>query len=232
MTFGQVKSIIEENLLSSYKDEKEFKKTLREFKENVLNNKRFSKLFSVYEQLSTPQGLSEKDAELFLNEGINLISKIIPSVKMPYSKNTSKTNTYVDIDNLVYTTKHNISERIQSKKNIIGLLMSEPKRIDESVKIPVSSMVKIANQTLENYIQSMDSGSKKLFLEVIKSDKDTLEKQYSTLKESTISKLNNLLTSQDESEMKSKISETIEKLQNENFTQINYVKLISLENGL
>lgn len=232
MTFGQVKSTIEENLLSSYKNEKEFKKTLREFKENVLNNKRFSKLFSIYEQLSTPQGLTEKDAELFLNEGINLISKIIPSVKMPYSENTSKSNTYVDIDNLVYTNKHNISERIQSKKNILNLLMSEPKKINESVKIPVSSMVKIANQTLETYVQSMDSNSKKLFLEVIKGDKDKMEKEYSSLKESAISKLNNLLSNQDEQEMKSKISESIEKLQNENFTQINYVKLISLENGL
>ena len=110
--------------------------------------------------------------------------------------------------------------------------MSESKKINESVKIPVSSMVKIANQTLENYIQSMDKDSKKLFLEVIKSDKDSLEKEYSTLKENTITKLNTLLSNQNEQEMKSKISETIEKLQNENFTQINYVKLISLENGL
>lgn len=232
MTFGQVKSTIEENLLHSYKNEKEFKKTLREFKENVLNDKKFSKLFSIYEQLSTPQGLSEKDAELFLNEGINLISKIIPSVKMPSSKNITKNNNYTDIDNLVYTNKHNIIERIQSKKNILNLLMSESKKINESVKIPVSSMVKIANQTLENYIQSMDKDSKKLFLEVIKSDKDFLEKEYSTLKENTITKLNTLLSNQNEQEMKSKISETIEKLQNENFTQINYVKLISLENGL
>lgn len=232
MTFGQLKSTIEENLLNSYKNEKEFKKTLREFRENVLNDKKFSKLFSIYEQLSTPQGLSEKDAELFLNEGINLISKIVPSVKMRSSQNISKENVYNDIDNLVYTNKHNIIERVQSKKNILSLLMAEPKKIHESVKIPVSSMVKIANQTLENYLQTMDENSKKLFLEVIKSDKETLEKEYSTLKENTISKLSLLLTNLNEQEMKSKISETIEKLQKENFTQINYVKLVSLENGL
>ncbi len=35
MTFGAVKSLIEKNLLESYKNEKEFKKTLREFKHNV-----------------------------------------------------------------------------------------------------------------------------------------------------------------------------------------------------
>ena len=40
MTFGKIKSIIENNLLESYKDEKEFKKSLKEFKQNVLNNKK------------------------------------------------------------------------------------------------------------------------------------------------------------------------------------------------
>ena len=89
MTFGLVKSTIESNLLDSYKNEKEFKKTLREFKENVLNNKQISKLYSVYDQLSQPQGLNQVDAEHYLNEGLNLIEKILPSVKMPSSTKKS-----------------------------------------------------------------------------------------------------------------------------------------------
>lgn len=232
MTFGVIKSTIEENLLESYKDEKKFKKTLREFKENVLKNKQFSKLYSIYDQLSTPQNLNQSDAELFLNEGITLISKILPSVKLPYTKQSTKDNHYNDIDNLVYTTKLNLKERVESKKNIISILMSEPKKLNESVKIPITSMVKIANQTLENYIQEMDSESKKVFLEVIKGDKEKIEKEYSNLKENTIQKLNTLLTSENENDLKSKISETIEKLEKEEFTQINYIKLISLGNGL
>ena len=59
MTFGTIKSIIENNLLESYKNEKEFKKTLREFKHNVLNNKSMSKAYTLYDQLSTPQGLND-----------------------------------------------------------------------------------------------------------------------------------------------------------------------------
>jgi len=232
MTFGLVKSTIESNLLDSYKNEKEFKKTLREFKENVLNNKQISKLYSVYDQLSQPQGLNQIDAEHYLNEGLNLIEKILPSVKMPSSTKKSENNLYSDIDTLVYTNKLNLKERIQSRKNILNVLMSEPKKITEGVKIPVSSMVKIANLTLENYIKDMDSESKKLFIDVIKGDKDNMEKDYSTLKEGTIDKLKTLFTESEEGEIKSKISETIEKLQKEEFTQINYVKLISLKNGL
>lgn len=232
MTFGLVKSTIESNLLDSYKNEKEFKKTLREFKENVLNNKQVSKLYSVYDQLSQPQGLNQVDAEHYLNEGLNLIEKILPSVKMPSSTKKSENNLYSDIDTLVYTNKLNLKERIQSRKNILNVLMSEPKKITEGIKIPVSSMVKIANLTLENYIKDMDSESKKIFIDVIKGDKENMEKDYSSLKEGTIDKLKTLFTESEEGEIKSKISETIEKLQKEEFNQINYVKLISLKNGL
>ena len=81
MTFGKIKSIIEKNLLESYKDEKQFKKYLRHFKQNVLNNKSISRAYILYDQLSTPQGLSESEAKEFLEEGINLLDKIFPSIK-------------------------------------------------------------------------------------------------------------------------------------------------------
>jgi hypothetical protein len=83
MTFGQIKSIIENNLLESYKNEQEFKKSLKEFKQNVLNNKNMSKLYSLYDQLTTPQGLTEADAKDFLEEGITLIQKLVPTIKTP-----------------------------------------------------------------------------------------------------------------------------------------------------
>ena len=232
MTFGRVKSQIESTLIESYKNEKEFKKTLREFKENVLKNQKFSKLYSIYDQLSTPQGLSEKDAEMFLGEGLDLISKLVPQLKLPFSKSDSKTNNYSDIDNLVYSNKLDLKERVESRKRILSVLRQEKKSISESIKIPVSSMVKIANQTLENYIQEMDGESKKLFMELAKSGKENLEKNYSDLKESTVNKLNNLMSIEKEQELKEKISETIERLSQEQFTQINYLKLITLEKSL
>jgi hypothetical protein len=49
-----------------------------------------SSLYSLYDQLSTPQGLSETDAKDFLDEGINLIQKLLPSIKI--AKNISSEN--------------------------------------------------------------------------------------------------------------------------------------------
>jgi len=216
MTFGQIKSIIENNLLESYKKETDFKKNLREFKHNVLNDKSFSKVYAIYDQLSSPQGLSESEAKDFLEEGINLLNRILPSIKLPKSTNQSIKNSYSDIDTLVYTKTFYLSERLQAKKNIISILTKSKENLKETINIPVSSMVKIANQTLENYISEMDVESKKLFIDLLKTDSKKLQENFSELKSKTLDKLN----------------ETIEKLKTEEFNQINYVKLLNLEKSL
>ena len=108
MTFGNLKSIIEKNLLESYSDEKDFKKSLREFKHNVLNNKSMSRAYALYDQLSTPQGLSEQDAKEFLEEGISLLHKILPTIKSPKSLSETIKNNYSDLDVLSYSNKLNL----------------------------------------------------------------------------------------------------------------------------
>jgi len=232
MTFGVIKTTIEKNLLESYKSSKEFKKTLREFKQNILNNKSISRVYSLYDQLSKPQGLSEKDANEFLNEGLGLLQKIMPNVKLPKTLSENVKNDYKDIDTLVYTNKLNLHERVQARKSLIKLLTSEPSTIKESVKLPTSSMVKIANTTLENYIDTMDEKSKQFFFDVIKKDSNKLEEEFKSLKENTMTKLNVLMSEQKEEDLKKTISETIERLKNEECNQINYVKLLSLTDNL
>jgi len=232
MTFGQIKTAIENHLIESYKSEKEFKKSINEFKSNILNNKSISKLYSVYDQLSTNQGLNESDAKDFLEEGLSVINRILPTVKLPKLAKETNSNNYKNIDILVYTNNLNLSERVNAKKEIIQILKSEKESLKESIKLPVSSMVKIANQTLENYITNMDEDSKKVFMNVVKTDSKNLKEDYQNLKESTIDKLKTILTNESEQELKSKIQETIEKIQTQDFNQMNYVKLVSLEKNL
>ncbi len=232
MTFGQIKSLIEKNLLESYKNEADFKKSLREFKHNVLNNKSISKVYNLYDQLSTPQGLTESEAKEFLEEGVNLLQRILPSIKMPKSLEEEVNNNYSDIDTLVYTKKIGISERIKAKKNIIETLKGNKNSIKESINIPVISMVKIANQTLRNYIETMDENSKKEFFQIVSEDNKNLENRFEELKTSAISKLQNILENESESDVKTKINETIDKLKEEKFDQLNFLKLKNLEGSL
>jgi hypothetical protein len=232
MTFGTIKSIIENNLLESYKNEKEFKKTLREFKHNVLNNKSMSKAYTLYDQLSTPQGLNEGDAKEFLEEGISLLQRVLPSIKLPTNVSESVKNSYGDIDTLVYTQKMSLSERIKSKKNIVAVLTSKPQDIKESINIPVKSMVNIANQTLRNYLDTLDENSKKEFIQIVSEDTKVLEEKFEVIRESAISKLNTIMENENESEIKSRISETIIKLKDEKFDQMNFLRLKNLEESI
>ena len=232
MTFGKIKSIIENNLLESYKDEKEFKKSLKEFKHNVLNNKTMSKLYSLYDQLSTPQGLNESDAKDFLEEGIHLIQKLLPSIKLPRSLSENVQNKYSDIDAIVYTNKLNLLERVNSKKNITSVLTSTNNVVKESINIPLKSMVSIANQTLNKYVENLDESSKKEFLQLISEDSKSLEDKFETIRESAISKLNVILEKEEEFELKTKLSETIDRLKTEKFDQLNFLKLKNLEESI
>jgi hypothetical protein len=232
MTFGKIKSIIENNLIESYKDEKEFKKSLKEFKHNVLSNKNMSKLYSLYDQLSTPQGLNESDAKDFLEEGINLIQKLIPNIKAPSTLSESVENKYSDIDALVYTNKLDLLERVKSKKNITKVLTSKNEIVKESINLPLKSMVRIANQTLSNYIETLDENSKKEFIQIMTEDSASLENKFETIRESAINKLKVILEKEEEFELKTKLSETIDRLKVEKFDQLNFLKLKNLEESI
>lgn len=232
MTFGAIKSVIEENLIESYKNENDFKKSLREFKANILNNHSISKVYSIYEQIYTPQNLSEKDAEIFLNEGIHLIRILLKGVKLPITIKENINNSYESLDTLVYSNILDLNKRVEARKKLMNVLMSQKVTLGESIKLPIKTMVNIANQTLDNYIQNMDNDSKKVFMNVIKSDTESLKNEFTSLKESTISKLKNLLDNEKAIELKQKLDETIKSVNSDEFSQMNYVRLVFLEKNL
>lgn len=232
MTFGQIKTSIEKNLLESYKDQSEFRKTLKEFKSNILNDKTMSKLYSLYDQLNTPQSLSESDAKDYLHEGINLIQSILPNLRRTTSLTESLDNNYKDLDTLVYSSTVDILERVNARKNIIKVLSSNKDNLKESINIPLKSMVDVANQTLSNFIENLDESSKKELIKIVSEDTERLKLKFDVLKEMTLGKLNNIKEQNEDSEIKQKISETIGKIENEEFSQINYIRLKNLEQSI
>lgn len=232
MTFGNFKSLVETTLIESYKNENDFRKKLREFKHNVLNNKTVSKIYSVYDQLSTPQGLNEKDASLFLEEGIDLLRRTLPNVKLPKTLKENFHNNYEDIDVLVYNNRVNLHERLESRKNIINILTADKKNVETTINLPLKSMVNIANQTLRNYVDTLDEESKKEFFSLINEDSESLKDKFEEIKKDTISKLNVILEKEKEDEVKIRISETIEKLKSEKFDRLNYLRIKNLLNSI
>jgi len=231
MTFGQIKSIIEKNLVESYKDTSSFKQTLKEFKHNVLTNKSFSKVYSIYDDLSSPQGLTESDAREFLDEAINVIRHLLEKTSLPKNGEKSE-NIYENIDNIVYFNKVDIKERIASKKTIISKLMESKGQVKDTPKIPIKSMVSIANQTLSRYVEGLDESSRKEIFHILATNNSDLESEFDNLKESAVNKLKVLSDKQNDAELKTKITETIGKIESEKYDQINYVRLKKLEESI
>jgi hypothetical protein len=192
-----------------------------------------SKLYSLYDQLTTPQGLTENDAKYFLDEGIHLIQKLIPTIKTPKTVNENIENKYSDVDALVYTNKLDLMERLKSKKTLIQTLTSNKKEtVKETINIPLKSMVSIANQTLNNYLENLDEAAKKEFIQLMSEDTSSLKTKFDDLRERAINKLTTLLESEQEFEIKTKLSETIDRLKVEKFDQLNFLKLKNLEESI
>jgi ribosomal protein S13 len=78
----------------------------------------------------------------------------------------------------------------------------------------------------------MDENSKKEFFQIVSEDNKNLENRFEELKNSAISKLQNILENESESDVKTKINETIDKLKEEKFDQLNFLKLKNLEGSL
>ena len=104
--------------------------------------------------------------------------------------------------------------------------------ISEVVKVPLKTMVKIANQTISSYLENLTESDKNLLMDILSEDSSNAEEKFNTLKETTLEKLNSLKESQKDEELKSKIVETIEKVSSENYNQLNYLKLLGLSKSI
>jgi hypothetical protein len=225
MTIGKLKTYFEKKFVESYQNEKEFKKVIKEFNEKVLKNKSISRLYNLYDELTSPQGLKESETIDYINEGLRLIGNEVKKQKLPSLSAQINENFYETLDELIYNNNLALIEIVKLKKEVSKVLTTKKTQIKESVKIPVSSMVKIANQTIGNFVENMDESSKKELFEVLKEDKETLSRNFKLIKEFTISKLEKLKETENEESTVSKIQETIDKINSEEFSQIGYLKL-------
>lgn len=233
MKFGEILSKIENKLVGSYVNET-FKKEMNNFKKYVLENKEVSSVYHIYNQLNTKQGLDKDVAELFVNESVRQIEKTLTKANFKEIDNWVKDvvceNQYSDIDNLVYTRPNTILESVSSKKNIINKLM-EKHQVQESINLPIESIFKIAGKQLENYIENLDESSKNDLSKVLMTEDTELSKEFTDLKSKTIDALTNITSVEDEV-TKNKLTETIQQIQNEEYSKINYVRLYSLYNNI
>lgn len=236
--FGELKSKIETYLTEAY-GKGTLKDNLFIFEQLVLNNKNISKIFFVYDELSDRKGLNESIANEFINESTiafeNSYNKIKPSelreLKL-WVGHVKCENKYKEIDELFSTNILTLENKIKSKKIIVENLKSKKDDSSETIKVPLKTMVNVANKTVENFISSLNISEQKELKKILSTPKETLIENYNKEKEIVLEKLEAQKDSEEDNETIKTIDQVLNKIQNEQFSELNFYKLKQLNEGL
>jgi hypothetical protein len=238
MKFGILKSKIENVLLESYKNGT-FKDELKNFDKLVLKNKNISKLFYLYDDLTSNKGLNESIVDEYINESTKLFENTFNKLTTSdfnkistWVKNDKSENKYETIDSLFGGGVLTIENRIKSKKLISESLMKQPIKDEEVINVPISSMISMANKTISKFVDNLTESEKNEFNRLLSVDDSELKPKYSTIKESVVEKLNTMYNQNHDQPTRKAINETIEKLSTEKYDKLNYYKLKSLYENL
>jgi len=218
--FGQFKSNLDHLIVQSYGKEN-FKTVIKEFKKNFLSDKAISEMYFIYNDLSAQKGINKDIAGEYVNESFERLSDLI-------------SNEYSNIDFVVYENKITNLERIlETKTQIKSLLLSTKKEnIQESVNIPLSSMLKIVTNTFNKEYSNISEEDKKELKSLLSLNKKQISEEIKLVKENVILKLSDKIAESDDSELKEKIGNTIQKIQESESDLISLYKLKQLEQGL
>ena len=242
-SFGVLKTKIETILERRY-GKPEFKEILKGFKKHILKNKKLSEAYYLYDELSSNKGLNESIVDEYISESFDYLKDIIDT-------NTKKIeelsewindllkedvgNNYKDIDKQIYTKNvvKNLESLLESKQRIRkSLLTKKVTNQSKSFDLPISSMLKIANKTLNKELQTLSEEEKKElnFYTTLKGK--NLVEEIDKTKEVVLNKLKTNLNESTDSDLSEKIQRTIDKINESEKSLISLYKLKQLEKGL
>lgn len=236
--FGELKSKIEVYLTESYR-RGQLKDNLFIFEHLVLKNKGISKIFFLYDELSEKKGLSESVANEFINESItayeNSYNKVRPNsiqeIKL-WVGHVKCENKYKEVDNLFSSNILTLENKIKSKKYLIENLSKKEIEKKEIINVPIKTMVNIANKTISKFISTLSESERSQLKNILDTPKSVLQENYKKNKFSVIEKLQSKKLDEKDNDTINTIEQVIKKLQNEEFSEVNYFKLKTLNEGL
>lgn len=238
MKFGNIKSKIDYVLTESFKNEYHFKEEMLLFKKNILENKNLTKLFYLYDELSTKKNVDRNIVNDYINECISIYENTINKIKNSDIKKINDwlvdvkvENHYKMIDDLFSVDVLALENKIKSRKIISESLTDKEKEKNNLINLPLSSIVESVNNTIREYIENLNESDKQQLIKLLSINENDLRGHYNILKEEVVDKLENHKNNSD-LETNKKIDETIDKVRNEKFDKLNYVRLKNLNESL
>lgn len=239
MKFGLLKTKIETLLSESYK-RNTFKNEIKTFKKLVLENKKVAKLFQVYNELSINKGMDTSISNDFINECIKIYENNINKLTMKelsilehWVKDVNSKNQYETIDDLFSNDITKLEKKIKSRKIVKESIEKKPiDKKTESVKLPLTTMINVANKTISNYVENLSESEKIEFKNLLLIPEDKLNQEFNEFKNDVVTKLTTMLEEISDDETKQKINETLDKVLSEECDRLNYIKLKNLKESL
>jgi len=115
---------------------------------------------------------------------------------------------------------------------LVNILKENKIKVNESFNLPISSMLKVANQNLNDELKNISESDMKEIESLSSMSKEELKENISKIQESIIPKLKSTLNESSDSSVKSKIEETIQKIKSSPIDKYNLYKLTKLYQGL
>ena len=242
-TFGQIKSNIESLLSESY-GKPSFKNHMKSFKKNILENEKLAEAYYLYDELSKKKGMCKDILDDYVNESFDTLKSILKSqesklkeVNMWVSENLTNSvdNSYSDIDTVIYNTSVKNLEKVLESKNRIKKTLGEsvkPKTVNETVNLPLSTMLKISTNTFNKEYENISEEEKNELKQLLSLDKKQLIEEIEKSKSVVIEKLTTKLNESTDDELAEKVNQTISKINESEISLVSLYKLRQLETGL
>jgi hypothetical protein len=240
-TFGTIKTKIEYATVNLY-GKPEFKSFMKQFKSMVLENKDVAELYYIYDDLSSKKGLDKSIADDYLNESVEYsqvliencqnslgrVSNWIDSVVMEHK------NDYSDIDTTIYNRSiKNLEVVLESKKNIKNTLISEEVKTEvTNFNLPLSSVVRAANDSISRNLESLDESDRKELTSILSLNIEDVKTEIESLKENILNNLKTNLNESTDTDLTLAIENTINKVNGTKIDHYNLYKLRKLNSGL
>jgi hypothetical protein len=233
MRFGVIKTLVENKLVKSFA-EKKLSKDMKFFKNTILEDKSFKRLYFIYETLKENKGLDKETATYMVDDlvseakSLSLNEDTLNKIKK-WTLSVVKENNYTKVDDLIYGDSLNPEKKSIAKKEIVESLTKKPIVKEEKKIVPIKSMMKIANANVQKALEELNESERKQVISLLKSEPS--KEEFDSLKESTIKKLDSLINESDE-DLKKVLNETKEKVVSSNYSKKEFVKLSQLNGGL
>jgi succinate dehydrogenase flavin-adding protein (antitoxin of CptAB toxin-antitoxin module) len=192
---------------------------------------------SIYDNLNENKGLDKETSIYLVDDLYNEFTKIklsentLKFVKK-WTKDIVLENKYEKIDNFLYSDLLNPEKKSIAKKSIVESLgKKQTIKKDKSPKVPISSMLNVANKTAKKYLENLSESDRNSVKEILTSNDESLKTKFTELKENAIQKIESLISESDE-ELTKVLVETKERLTNVNPSKKEYIKLMSLTQNL